>query len=45
MDAFGVGATVGFELRFDPVDRRAVSVGIFAAVAEFGQRSALMVAL
>jgi len=38
MDAFGIGAAVGLELRFDPVDRRAVSVGIFPAVTEFGQR-------
>jgi hypothetical protein len=38
VDAFGVGATIGFELRLDPIDGGAVSVGTFPAVAEFGQR-------
>jgi hypothetical protein len=37
MNAFGVGAAVGLELRFDPINGRAVSVGIFAAVTELGQ--------
>jgi hypothetical protein len=37
MDALGVGATVGFELRFDEIDGRPVSVGTLPAVAEFRQ--------
>jgi hypothetical protein len=38
MDAFSIGATVGLELRFDPIDGRAVAISTLPAVTEFGQR-------